>query len=52
VRDSETMLLVVGGAIFALELWLLFEAAVAVRRVLAKRRSGGDVDMGDGERTG
>ena len=30
-RDSETMLLVVGGAIFALELWLLFEAAVAVR---------------------
>ena len=47
VRDSETMLLVVGGAIFALELWLLFEAAVAVRRVLARRRSDGGTESGE-----
>jgi len=50
VRDSETMLLVVGGAIFALELWLLFEAAVAVRRVLARRSSDGGVEVGGGGR--
>lgn len=48
-RDSETMLLVVGGAIFALELWLLFEAAVAVRRVLARRRSEGAAESGRGQ---
>jgi carbon starvation protein len=38
-RESETMLLAVGGAIFALELWLLFEAAAAVRRVRAAIRN-------------
>ena len=38
VRESQTMLLVVGGAIFALEMWLLFEGAVAVRRVVGSRR--------------
>ncbi len=37
VRDNETMLLVVGGAIFALELWLLFEGAAAVRRLVLQR---------------
>lgn len=36
--DSETLLLVVGGAIFVLELWLLFEALAAVRRLAAERR--------------
>ena len=39
--ESETLLLVVGGAIFVLELWLLFEAAAAVRRLLAARRARG-----------
>ncbi|MCL7983131.1 MAG: carbon starvation protein A [marine benthic group bacterium] len=37
VRESQTMLLVVGGGIFALELWLLFEGAAAVRRVRSAR---------------
>jgi len=37
-RESQGMLLAVGGAIFVLELWLLFEGAAAVRRVLAARR--------------
>lgn len=36
-RESQAMLLGVGGAIFVLELWLLFEGAAAVRRVLAAR---------------
>lgn len=35
--ESQTLLLVVGGAIFVLELWLLFEAVAAVRGVLARR---------------
>jgi carbon starvation protein len=30
---NQTMLLVVGGVIFVLELWLIFEAVVAIRRV-------------------
>ena len=38
--ESQTLLLVVGGAIFVLEMWLLFEAAAGVRRVLASRRDG------------
>jgi len=32
--DSQVMLLAVGGVIFVLELWLIFEASVAVRRAL------------------
>jgi len=36
--ESQTMLLVVGGAIFVLEIWLLFEAAAAIRRVRASSR--------------
>jgi carbon starvation protein len=36
-RESQTLLVVVGGAIFVLELWLLFEAAVAVRRFVRAR---------------
>ena len=48
-RDSETMLLGMGGAIFALELWLLFEAAVAVRRVLARRRKERAAESGGGQ---
>jgi carbon starvation protein len=36
--DRQTLLLVVGGAIFVLELWLLFEAAAAVRRLVSARR--------------
>jgi carbon starvation protein len=38
--ESQTLLLVVGSAIFVLELWLLFEAVAAVRRLLAARREG------------
>ena len=33
--DSQAVLLAVGGAIFVLELWLIFEAAGAVRRALS-----------------
>jgi carbon starvation protein len=46
VRESQTMLLVVGGAIFALELWLLFEGAAAVRRVRSTRESSQGVGTG------
>ena len=35
--DSQAMLLAVGGVIFVLELWLIFEAAAAVRRALGER---------------
>ncbi len=38
--DSHTVLLIVGGAIFVLELWLVFEAAGAVRSALSARDSG------------
>ena len=37
--DSQGLLLAVGGAIFVLELWLIFEAAGAVRRAFS---GGGD----------
>jgi carbon starvation protein len=37
--DSQGLLLAVGGAIFVLELWLVLEAAGAVRTALAARRS-------------
>lgn len=36
--DSHAVLLAVGGAIFVLELWLMLEAAGALRRALAARR--------------
>ena len=35
--DSQALLLGVGGAIFVLELWLVFEAAGAVRNALRRR---------------
>jgi carbon starvation protein len=35
--DSEALLLAVGGAIFVLELWLVFEAVGAVRNALTAR---------------
>jgi carbon starvation protein len=35
--DSQAMLLAVGGVIFVLELWLIFEATAAVRRALGER---------------
>jgi carbon starvation protein len=37
--ESQVLLLAVGGAIFVLELWLMFEGMLVVRRVLAKRSS-------------
>lgn len=36
---DQRLLLLVGGAIFVLEIWLLFEAAAAYRRFLAARRA-------------
>jgi carbon starvation protein len=39
-RASQTLLLTVGGAIFVLELWLLFEAGAAVRRLRQTRSRG------------
>jgi carbon starvation protein len=43
--DSQPLLLAVGGAVFVLEVWLVFEAIVALRRGLAARaaesRAGG-----------
>jgi carbon starvation protein len=39
--ESQTLLLVVGGAIFVLEIWLLFEAVAAIRRVRGLRDSEG-----------
>jgi carbon starvation protein len=35
--DSQPLLLGVGGAIFVLELWLVFEASGAVRQALRRR---------------
>ena len=40
VSDSRILLLGVGAAIFVLELWLVFEAVVAFRRVLSNRADG------------
>ena len=40
--DNQTLLLVVGGAIFVLELWLIFEAVVAIRRVVNGRSATAD----------
>ena len=37
--DSQPLLLAVGGAVFVLELWLVFEAVAGLRRALAARRS-------------
>ena len=37
--DSQALLLGVGGAIFVLELWLVFEAITALRRVLGQRKA-------------
>ncbi len=37
--DSQALLLAVGGAIFVLELWLVFEAIVALRAALERRRA-------------
>jgi len=37
VNDSRILLLGIGAAIFVLELWLVFEAVVALRRVLSSR---------------
>jgi len=35
--ESQALLLAVGGAIFVLELWLIFEAVLAFRNALAER---------------
>lgn len=37
--ESQTLLLAVGGGIFVLELWLVFEAVAALRRALGERVS-------------
>jgi carbon starvation protein len=40
VTNDQLLLATVGGAIFVLELWLLFEGAAAVRRLVAGRDRG------------
>ena len=40
VTSDQVLLATVGGAIFVLELWLLFEAAAAVRRLMNGRDYG------------
>jgi carbon starvation protein len=50
-RERQTMLLAVGGAIFVLELWLLFEGTAAVRRVLAARKAEAVSDATPGRST-
>jgi carbon starvation protein len=37
--DSQPLLLGVGGAIFVLELWLILEAVVSIRKAIAARRA-------------
>ncbi len=37
--DNQYLLLAVGGAIFVLELWLIFESVGALQRALAQRRA-------------
>jgi carbon starvation protein len=37
VSDNRILLLGLGAAIFVLEIWLVFEAAIALRRVLSGR---------------
>jgi carbon starvation protein len=36
-REDQVLLLAVGGGIFVLELWLLFEAVAAVQNVIRSR---------------
>ena len=38
--DDQILLTAVGGAILVLELWLLFEGAVAFRRLFRRRETG------------
>ena len=42
VTSDQVLLATVGGAIFVLELWLLFEGAAAVRRLMVGRRGATD----------
>jgi carbon starvation protein len=44
--ESHMLLLAVGGVIFVLELWLMFEAAAALRGVIAGREVIGDAEGG------
>ncbi|UCD25445.1 MAG: carbon starvation protein A [Gemmatimonadota bacterium] len=49
--DSQALLLFVGGAIFVLELWLVFEAVAALRRLWSSRDlRGGQESTIDGNR--
>jgi carbon starvation protein len=45
--ESQMLLLMVGGAIFILEIWLLFEAVAALRRVREARRKQAEVGASD-----
>ena len=38
--ESQVLLLGVGGAIFVLELWLVFEAVIAFRRIFGAPAAG------------
>lgn len=48
--SSQALLLAVGGVIFVLELWLIFEAVVVIRRALGKRGRGGDAGAASQQR--
>ncbi len=44
--DSQTLLLGVGGVIFVLELWLVFEAVAALRRLWGAKNTADGVEAG------
>jgi carbon starvation protein len=44
--DSQVLLFCVGGVIFVLELWLVFEAVAALRRLWGSRETAGGAAAG------
>ncbi len=46
VSDSQVLLFFVGGVIFVLELWLVFEAVAALRRLWRSRENAGGSEAG------
>ena len=44
--DSQVLLFCVGGVIFVLELWLVFEAVAALRRLWGSRETAGGAEAG------
>jgi hypothetical protein len=42
MTENQTLLFAVAAAVFVLELWLILEAGAALRRAVARHRSGAD----------